>query len=487
MRLVATEQDEIEYSNPFEFYKRYSGKGDVPSFLLESRTKNLAYGRESIVVPSAAVMISGKNDRFRLKALNETGDAILSYFSADDFSYATELNMVDDEISGRVEQKTVRNLDVIESLRQPNSGYVIRTVLDKFKVLHDEHLGLYGAFAYNYARNYIDYGTRFCDDPGCDFSFFLPTTVVFFDDIRERARIKRIFFDNKNDGLAEILNNNGFSPAASRQTEDMSIFDYQEKVAELVKQIRQGRMMQCVLSRNQGFSLEQPPIESYGRLRELNPSPYSFYFSLGDGEYLYGASPELHIKIVNGEIEIRPIAGTVKRSPNPREDARARIGLLTDMKERREHSMLVDLATSELCRLSKQGSVRITDLFTLESYPNLYHIVSGVRGNLRDSVDALDALLTTIPAGTLSGAPKAEAMKAIDQMESSRRNFYGGAVGYIGFNGDCNTGITIRSIHVKDEMSYMRAGAGIVAHSVPESEAREIALKSNLAVEVLRK
>lgn len=534
MENITIEKKSIEYSSPFEFYKKFSGANGVPSFLLESRTSNLAYARQSIVVPNAAVKITGKNDRFSLQALSKTGEAIIDSFSPVDFNYACDVEFTRGRIEGRIDytaqdesilddvgivatyeseldeavrtcetaarkvmkdtldkmprdRPSVCNLDVAESLRQPNASYVIRTVMDKFSGIDDEHFGLYGGLAYDFARNYIDIGNRFADDEGEDFSLFLPSTVVSFDDIKERAEVKSLFFNGMNDGLEENVGDSKFIPMPHREYEDMSIADYEAKVGVLVGQIRSGRMMQCVLSRNRGFSLEIPPIESYGKLRDINPSPYSFFFSLGENEFLYGASPEVHIKVVNGEIEIRPIAGTTRRSSNPLEDARARIGLQIDQKELREHSMLVDLATSELCRLSKPGSVRITDLYTVEEYPNLYHLVSGVRGSLRNGVDALDALLTTIPAGTLSGAPKVEAMKVINQMEASRRNYYGGAVGFLGFNGGCNTGITIRSVHVKDGMSYVRSGAGIVADSIPEYEAREIGLKSEKAVGVLRK
>lgn len=485
--ILAIKEQEIPYENPFEFYRHHSSNGDYVSMLMESRSINLAYGKQSIVVPNAALKITGKNTGFSLEALTETGEAILSCFDASDFDYVDNVSFGDGTIEGTVRREDSRNFEGSELIRQPNASYVIRTVLEKFPGINDEHLGLYGAFAYDFARNFINFGDRFSQEEGQDFSLFLPSTVVYFDDIRGKAKIKRLYFDGKNDNLEEKTIITSFKSHPLEMFEDMTINQYQEKVTALIEQIKNGRMMQCVLSRNQGMSLQQHPIDSYAKLRDINPSPYSFFFSLGDNEYLYGASPEVHINVTDGRIEIRPIAGTVRRSDNPLEDADARIGLQIDKKELREHSMLVDLATSELCRLSVPGSVNIRDLYTLETYPNLYHLVSGVTGELRKGVDALDSLLTTIPAGTLSGAPKAEAMKAIEELEHSRRNFYGGAVGYLDFNGGCNTGITIRSVHVKDGMSFMRAGAGIVAHSTPEGEAREIGLKSEKAMKVLEK
>ncbi len=487
--MMMTKIEQIGYSDPFTQYKRYSMNGERPSLLMESISKNLAYGKESIVVPNTAVRISGKNDDFCLEALTEAGAAILGQFRKDDFQYANDLHISDGKITGKVKKTDARNLSEEERIRQPNTSYVIRTVLDKFRLLKDEHAGLYGAFAYDFARNFEHFGDRFSstEDSEPDFLLFMPTNVIYFDDIREKCFVKRFVIDGHCDEMKETAaTDHDFQPLPMKTYEDMSIAEYEKKVAEIIKEIKNGRFMQCVLSRNQGMSLQKHPIESYTKLREINPSPYSFYFSFGDGKYLYGASPEMHIKVDEGEIEIRPIAGTIRRSDNPLEDMKRRIELLTDEKEKREHFMLVDLARNEMNRLCDVGSVVETDIGTLEAYPNLYHIVSGVKGIMRQGYDALDALLTTIPAGTLSGAPKLEAMKMIEILENSRRDFYGGAIGYLNFLRGCNTGITIRSVFVKDKMSYVRAGAGIVAHSIPENEAIETKIKSEKALEVLR-
>lgn len=482
---IETKRQEMPYCNPFEYYCNHSDNGVNPSLLMESRSVNLAYGRQSVVVPNAALKISGKNESFSLEALTETGEAILSYFKRTDFDYAADVSITDKKIEGRVEKADTRGLDEFERIRQKNTSYVIRTILDKFPQLRDEHAGLYGAFAYDFARNFDNFGDRFSQGGEPDFLLFLPSTVVYFDDIKERAEIKQFFFDGKNDGLDGKLTVPDFKPLPLERYDDMSLDEYGEKVEIIVDEIRKGRLMQCVLSRYQGMSLQKHPIDSYSALRDANPSPYCFFFSFGNDEYLYGASPEIHIKVVDGDIEIRPIAGTIMRSENALDDVNARIGLLTDPKELREHTMLVDLARHEMYRLSSPESVKVTDMFTVESYPNLHHLVSGVVGKLRPGIDSLDALLTTIPAGTLSGAPKLEAMTMIEELEHSRRNYYGGAIGYFSFNGDCNTGITIRSVHVKDGMSHMRAGAGIVANSTPEGETNEIELKSKKAMEVL--
>ncbi len=485
----------IEYQDPFDFYSQNCNSG--VNLLMESRTINLAYGKQSIVAPHPAVKITGKNEDFRIEALNDTGCAILSAFDRDDFPYAHDLQVQDGMIRGRVEKVSNPNVPEHERIKQQNTSYVIRTVLQKFRGVGDDLAGLYGAFAYDFARYFEDIGDRFRQGGSPDFVLFLPTTIVHFDDRRGKATMRELYFDGKHDDITGHATSE-FAPQPYRTYEDMTLGEYASKVTGIVEQIRGGRALQCVLSRKSGISLQRPPMDSYGHLREINPSPYSFFFVLGDGdgkgEYLYGASPELHIGVNDGEVEIRPIAGTRKRSTNPDEtvraveDERLMKDLQNDPKECREHTMLVDLARHEMYRLCYPESVRVPDgnYRIVEQYPNLFHLASGVKGRLRQHFDAIDTLLTTLPAGTLSGAPKREAMKMIEENEASRRDWYGGAVGYLTFNGDCNTGITIRSVHVHDGMSYVRAGAGIVADSKPENETKEIQLKSEKALEVLR-
>jgi anthranilate/para-aminobenzoate synthase component I len=464
----------IEYQDPFQFYKNTCS--GYESLLM-------AYGKQSLVAPRPAVKITGKNEDFMMEAMSDAGCAILNGFCKNDFPYAHDLNITDGMIKGKVKKVVNPNIPENERVRQQNTSYVIRTVLEKFRGVDDDIAGLYGAFAYDFARNFEEFGDRFSEGGSPDFQLYIPTTLFHFDDRREKATIREFYFDGKHDEIEGPCNAE-FSPQEYKTYEDMPLQEYGQKVAEIIEQIKDGRVMQCVLSRDSGLSLQRSPEDSYGELRNSNPSPYSFFFDFGKGEYLYGASPELHIGVNGEEIEIRPIAGTRKRSECPIRDARFRIALLNDKKELREHTMLVDLARNEMYRICYPHSVKVTDYLTIEEYPNLYHLVSGVRGKL-NGFDALDALLTTIPAGTLSGAPKREAMKMIEELENSRRGYYGGAIGYLTFNGDCNTGITIRSVHVKDGMSHMRAGAGIVAHSTPEGETREIKLKSEKALSVL--
>ncbi|MDO8741267.1 MAG: anthranilate synthase component I family protein [Candidatus Woesearchaeota archaeon] len=474
----------LKYEDPFEVYKRVVNTGRHPSLLMESRSGNPAYARNNLVAATQALKLSGKNEHFKIEALSEVGRAMLRYFSKEDFPYAANVKITENSIEGIVERTFDPNLTEFERIRQPNISYAIRTVLSKFKDIQYGFAGLYGAFTYDFARNFENFGDRFSKGGSDDFKLFLPSNILHFDGKKESAEHFQLEIDGKKDRLfsAAIMD---FKPLPFVEYEDMSFNEYGDLVKIIVDEIKNGRLMQCVISRSYGVSLQRHPLESYAELRIINPSPYCYFFDFADDEYLYGASPELHIKVDGAKIEIRPIAGTIKRGANALEDFHARQKLITDPKELAEHSMLVDLARNDIYRLALHNTVAVTDFGTIETYPNLYHLVSGVTGQLRPGVDSIDALLTTLPAGTLSGAPKKEAMKMIEELEHSRRNYYGGAVGYLCFNGNCNTGITIRSIHVITGSSYVRTGGGIVLLSNPQNEIDEIKKKSEKGIAVL--
>ena len=474
---IQVKRKEIPYQDPFQLYKKLTDKGNNISLLMESRSINLKYGRQSILVPNPAIRISGKDQDFKLVALTPAGEKILSLFSEEDFDYSTDYRQTRQLITGTVEKQSDNNISESDRFKLKNISYVIKTILAKFPI-DDSFAALYGAFAYDFARNFYNIADNHKKDGTDDFVLFLPTNVYAFDDIKEKAELLEFSINGAHDPLDIHTKGFTFTRQEPKVETDFKEDDYKDAVQDIIKDIKNGRAMQCVLSRQVKVSIQEHPIESYSSLRKDNPSPYSFFYNLGYDEILYGASPEMHIVIDKKvDIEIRPIAGTIRRSPNPLDDAKARIHLLTDEKELREHVMLIDLARHELYSLSHPDSVYASDIFTLEEYPNLYHLVSGVKGKLKKGIDAVDSLLITLPAGTLSGSPKLEAMKMVEQYERSRRGFYGGAIGYLSFNGNCNTGITIRSVHVKDNKSILRAGGGIVALSTPEGELAESILK----------
>jgi anthranilate synthase component 1 len=269
---------------------------------------------------------------------------------------------------------------------------------------------------------------------------------------------------------------------------DLSVSMEREEFHEIVKRAKEyieaGDIFQVVLSSQFRVPLQVDPFTIYRQLRVINPSPYLFFLRC-EGPVLIGSSPEIHVRLENGRIDLRPIAGTRMRGQNDQEDAALEREMRADPKERAEHLMLVDLGRNDVGRIAEIGSVRVTEFEVVERYSHVMHLVSNVQGRLREGLDWLDVLRATFPAGTLSGAPKVRAMEIIDELENVRRGFYGGCVGYIDYCGNMDTAIAIRTMLVKDGEIFLRAGAGIVADSDPEFEYQECANKARALVQAI--
>jgi anthranilate synthase component I len=252
---------------------------------------------------------------------------------------------------------------------------------------------------------------------------------------------------------------------------------YKAAVEKAKDYIRAGDIFQVVPSQrwSQGFTL--PPFALYRSLRKTNPSPFMFFFNFG-GFQVIGASPEILVRLRNGEVTVRPIAGTRRRGATPEEDRALEADLLADQKERAEHLMLLDLGRNDVGRVARVGTVRPTETFVIERYSHVMHIVSNVVGQIADGEDALSALLAGLPAGTVSGAPKVRAMEIIDELEPEKRGIYGGAVGYFAANGEMDMCIALRTAVLKDATLYIQAGGGVVYDSDPDAEYEETVNKS---------
>ncbi|HUH77971.1 MAG TPA: chorismate-binding protein, partial [Devosia sp.] len=255
-------------------------------------------------------------------------------------------------------------------------------------------------------------------------------------------------------------------------TSNTSRQDYAAMVAKAQDYITAGDIFQVVLSQRFSADFTLPPTALYRALRRTNPSPYMYYLDFGDFA-VAGSSPEILVRVQNGEVTIRPIAGTRKRGSTPTRDQELAHELLNDPKELAEHLMLLDLGRNDVGRVAKTGTVKVTDQFFLEYYSHVMHIVSNVVGELNPQYDFVDALSAGFPAGTVSGAPKVRAMEIIEELEPSQRGIYGGCVGYFGADGTMDTCIILRTAIVKDGKLYAQAGAGIVADSQPELEQLE--------------
>jgi anthranilate synthase component 1 len=245
--------------------------------------------------------------------------------------------------------------------------------------------------------------------------------------------------------------------------------NFKAAVKSAQQYILEGDIMQVVLSQRISQKFSAPPLSLYRALRSLNPSPYMFYYDMDD-HHVVGASPEILVRLENGTVTARPIAGTRPRGKNREHDLALAEELLADPKERAEHVQLMDLGRNDVGRVAETGTVKVTDNMMIERYSHVMHIVSNVEGKLKPGMDAIDVIKATFPAGTVSGAPKVRAMEIIDELEPSKRGIYAGAVGYLGFNGDMDVAIAIRTGVIKNNMLYVQAGAGIVADSVPQSE-----------------
>ena len=253
--------------------------------------------------------------------------------------------------------------------------------------------------------------------------------------------------------------------------------DYRAMVLKAKDYIAAGDIFQVVLSQRFETDFNLPPFALYRSLRRVNPSPFLYYLDF-DRFAVIGSSPEILVRVRDGKVTIRPIAGTRRRGATPAEDRALAAELLADPKERAEHLMLLDLGRNDVGRVAEIGSIKVTDQFILEYYSQVMHIVSNVEGRLREGLDAIDALVAGFPAGTVSGAPKVRAMEIIDELEKEKRGVYAGCVGYFSADGEMDTCIVLRTAIVKDGKMYVQAGAGVVADSVPESEHQECIAKA---------
>ena len=338
-----------------------------------------------------------------------------------------------------------------------------------------------------------------------DLWFSLPEIVVVVDNVRKTASIVRHVHVEPGDDLKAAYREAGEAvdavvkrlraPQAPEDTDgpvrapmEVSRSATREGFHEIVKRAKEyieaGDIFQVVLSQQFRIPLQVDPFTIYRHLRVINPSPYLFFLRC-EGPVLIGSSPEILVRLEDGRIDLRPIAGTRPRGASPEEDAAYERELLADPKECAEHVMLVDLGRNDVGRVAETGSVNVNEYAVIERYSHVMHIVSNVQARLREGLDWLDLLRATHPAGTLSGAPKVRAMEIIDELENLRRGFYGGCVGYVDYSGNMDTAIAIRTLLVKDGEIFLRAGAGIVADSDPEAEFEETLNKGRALIEAI--
>lgn len=385
-------------------------------------------------------------------------------------------------------------------------GKTLREIINDYKSPVIEGMppftgGLVGYFAYDYIK-YSEPNLKITAedrDNFKDFDLMLFDKVIAFDNYKQKIvlivncrcdsfeseyhKAERELLDMRD----LILNGSRSVEVGRALSKPKPLFsreEYCEMVEKAKKYITDGDIFQVVLSNRIEMDFEGSLLDTYRVLRVTNPSPYMFYFS-GEDVEIAGASPETLVKLEGGELHTFPLAGTRPRGKNESEDAALESELLSDEKECAEHNMLVDLGRNDLGRISKFGTVNVEKYMEVLRFSHVMHIGSTVRGTIDEKYDALDAIASVLPAGTLSGAPKFRACQIIDELENNKRGIYGGAIGYIDFAGNMDTCIAIRIAYKKNNKVYVRSGAGIVADSVPENEYRECINKAQAVISAI--
>lgn len=379
-----------------------------------------------------------------------------------------------------------------ERSKQPSPFSLLRALIEEFRTAEDSRLALLGAFGYDLLLQFDPIQLRLPRSEGKTLHLFLCDDIYFMD--RKKEVIERFQYDFSGEqGSTEGLKRTAeeiSSPQLQAVTQSDIVSDhetkeYMEKVEAVREGMRLGNYYEVVLRQTFSTGFNGSPSELFERIQKSSPSPYEFILQMGD-EQLVGASPEMFVRVEGNQVETCPIAGTARRSGDPLRDAESIRELLNSVKEESELTMCSDVDRNDKSRVCVPGSVKVIGRRLIESYAGLFHTVDHVKGTLMDGFDCLDAFLTHMWAVTIIGAPKKAAAQAIEDLEKEPRDWYGGAVGMIGLNGDINTGITIRTVHLKNGLARYSAGATLLYDSDPRSEDEECRLKATTFFRALR-
>ena len=513
---------EIDMADPMDFFARLSDYGRAQNCcLFESREYLAGTGALSFGTARPALYLTGTGPDFNIKALSNTGRRMLTYLAAETqrFAFCESVDFNPEAITGRINQTLAPDgiVDEQTRLKSTNQMDVLRAVAFAFSLASKPFritCGLLGALSYDFIDQFEklpqsttdllgnpDYELYFADnifimDHEHSKGYCVVNCILTDDDpeiaIAEAKRCLDYYSGIAQSDAPHGQEFEGEIPPASTDTNQE---EYEQIVRTAKKHIIDGDVFQVVLSRTITEPCPDEPLDVYKRLRVLNPSPYMFYLNT-PGTILMGSSPELNLRVAGTEpaerrVEIRPIAGTKPRGRidgkiDKDTDFRYEAELKLDRKELAEHIMLVDLARNDIARVARPGSRIVTELLIAEKYESVQHLVSNVKGALADGLDALSAYLATMNMGTLTGAPKIEAMKLIRLLEKTKRGYYGGAVMYLTVDGQFDSCITIRSLQVRDHTAYVRVGAGIVHDSIPKTEFEETEHKAGSCLRAIR-
>jgi anthranilate synthase len=443
------------------------------------------------VDPPLALVARGR--AFRVEALNARGRVLLPPIAEalGALPAVDRIVVTEGVLEGAVGEPVGRFTEEDRS-RQPSIFSVLRALIALFSHRDEPHLGLYGAFGYDLAFQFEPVRLRL-ERPADqrDLVLYLPDELIIVDHRREVAMRRRYDFEAAGRSTVGLPRTGptALYVAAARapRPADHTPGEYAAMVRVARESFQRGDLFEVVPGQTFFEACPSPPSALFRRLRERNPSPYGFLINLGEAEYLVGASPEMYVRVDGDRVETCPISGTIARGHDAIGDAAQILALLASGKDESELTMCTDVDRNDKSRICVPGSVRVIGRRQIEMYARLIHTVDHVEGQLREGFDALDAFLAHAWAVTVTGAPKAWAMQFIENHERSPRAWYGGAVGLLGFDGNLNTGLTLRTIRVKDGLASVRAGATLLYDSDPDAEEAETELKASAFLDVIRR
>jgi anthranilate synthase len=467
-------------------------KKEQPSFLFESRSINPIYGRMSLIGVNPTIEIVGKDDTVSFRLLEQRGEPIFSVVTQALVDNGAEVVFQSNSEYRFYIPKDTGFVPEHKRTRKKNITMALRKVLDLLQTSRECSMGLYGAFSYDFARLFEKLPELHENSDTADFHFFVFDTFLRSDEIQEKAEI--ITYRNSKQAAESAAKS--LLPLIEKPVIEQEVFavekidcdtpanEYEENVKHAKELAQQGEIFEVVFSRKFFGDFSGDPYGLYRMYREKNPAPYLFYFDFGS-EQLLGASPEMMVRVENGKAHLRPISGTRPRGADPISDHENELDLLKSTKERAELDMLIDLGRNDLKRVCQPG-IDIITYRHVEKYSRVMHTIAHLTGKMQPEFSALDALVACQSAGTLTGAPKVQAMIEIEKTEKSRRGYYGGSIGYLTFGGEMDTGIIIRSAHFKNGAFTYRVGATLLFDSNPQEEREETDAKAKALLDLLK-
>ena len=475
----------LPYSDALPMYRQL--KSDIPSCLFESASAVDKSSRMSVIGLEPTLEVVGKGEYLALRLLHPRGSVFYEFIKTE-FQLFVESES-HDTLRLHIPKLPFHGAEE-DRLDRQNIVQPLRRVLAAFHSTDKNFMGFYGALSYQFVYQFEDLRHQKVGvEP--DFHLFLFDNILIFNHLTQDLSLY-VTRQTKPEAEADLeimlqrcLATQTLPPREKDASEVLHIGKmaitpddetFKKQVAHGVQLCHAGELLEIVLSRKMTTTYSGDPLALYDRYKAINPSPYLFFFDFGD-EILLGASPELMLRYENGRATLRPISGSVRRSDNPVEDHHLMMELLNSPKENSELDMLIDLGRNDLARICQPG-IEIDHYRIVEKYSHVTHTVAQVSGILQPRYSGFDALIASLNAGTLTGAPKVAAMEYIEQIEQHTRGYYGGSIGWLLLNGDVNTAITIRTAHLRDGLLQFCAGATLLYESVPESELKETKLKA---------